>query len=683
MNFKLTDKKLIVLALVALGLETSLFFSNFHFLYQTPQVAAHLQQIANVQSVGNKARARSTFQLNWAELKVGQVLYEGDEVATGENSQLSIEFTDGQLVKLGANSLLELKRIRTTSGRSFNLTLLRGKLDVSQTEVKKSQLEIQVGSQKLIANGSTSLKVESSASGDPTIQISEGQVQINNPLNISNFAQLKPPRIRRPTNESTIELSSALNSVSLQWEQVEANLGETTIEVSKDRLFSQLLMRKITGGANLIEFHPSHKGTYFWRITRKLGIRQIASEVASFEVIRRMSAPILSRPKVESGSLPQIKHISPPSLQTPVIRYRDQSGLGAKFLSWFIPSAEADELDALYSVELNWQKIDEANSYVIEIAVDPAFKNLSLEQTVRSTSFKWKTDAAGSYFWRVAAVDADGDRGPYSEYSAFRILAQKNVEGDETTYESYSLFDDYTRGRNLLSMALGPEYSSYYFNDTFAQSGVKYSPLGVTYRTYTVLNITGSYDYVLSPFWSFHSSLRVVKNYMDPFDYEQSGGQTFVSDGSKKSTTDVFLGMERRFFKPRSYLGVEGGVRAYFAGIPGNLKPTQSQSMVGSTVGQYFAYGFFGFYLFGSYDWLLGSRFDLNLKLGGSALTSGESSRVSQISLLQVRKRISDTVGFGVKFTEELANYNLRGDQISGDAHSLTLYPEFFAEVKF
>jgi hypothetical protein len=692
MNIKFTDKNLIALALLALSVELVFLFSNFHFLYQTPQVTAHLEKIATVLQVSKRARSRSTFQLNWADLKKGETLYEGDEVATGDDSQLSIQFEDGQIVSLGANSLLELKRIRKTSGRSFNLSLLRGKLDVAENDVKKSQLEIQVGSQKLIATGSTAIKVENNALGSANIQVSRGQIPIvTNPeaasekvsVNVlQRFAELKPPKIKRPSDDSTIELSSSLKSVSLQWEQGEASLGETVIDVAKDPSFSDPLLHKVTSGAVPVDFHPSRKGTYFWRVTRRLGSRQVSSEVASFEVTRKVPAPILSRPKVETGIYPQIHHLDPPSLDPPVIHYKDETSMAGEILNWILPSAQADEgVSSVYSVDLNWQKIDEADGYVIQIAVDPAFKELSLEQTMATNTFTWKTDAPGSYFWRVASVD--GDRGSFSEYSTFRIIAQKNVGGDETTYESYALFDDYTKGRSTLSVFLGPQYQNYYFVDTANKSQSLYSPFGVTLLTDTILNIDVSYDYILSPAWSFHSSARVIKNYASFDDFDSGDSQTYVNDGSKKSTTDIFLGIERRFFEPRSYFTLEGGVRAYFAGIVDSQQATQQGAPNNLQIGDYNPYGFFGAYLLASYDLLLGSHFDLNFKGGASFLTSNASSRFSQLAFLKLRKRFSDNLGFGFRFEEELAEYNFRDQQLFGDAHELDLFPEFFVEYKF
>jgi hypothetical protein len=167
-------------------------------------------------------------------------------------------------------------------------------------------------------------------------------------------------------------------------------------------------------------------------------------------------------------------------------------------------------------------------------------------------------------------------------------------------------------------------------------------------------------------------------------DFDVSDGQTYVNDNSKKSTTDFFLGLERRYFEPRKYFAIEAGVRAYFTGIVSTVQPTQVTTPSGVTDGEYDGYGFFGLYALASYDWLLGNRFEFNVKLGGAGMTTGDSSRVSEIAILKIRKRVTDTVGFGFRFEEELAAYSFRnGTALSGDGHELDLFPEAFVEFRF
>ena len=441
---KLTDKKLVTLALIALAIELGLFFSNLHFLYRPYGASAQPKVVAKVEVVDHLARSRSPIQLSWTQLSAGDALHEGDEIATMDSSHLTVRFEDGQTVTLGPNSLLELKRIRKGGDGTFNIALLHGNLDVAgSNSVKKGQLEIQVGGQKLIAGGGSTVKVDSSQAGAPKIAVSNGQVQVTNAIDLlppaptvsglggGHIGEGQRPRIRHPLN-ARLELSSAIRTVLLQWDPGEPGVVDTLVEIATDPDFETLVVRRTFSGITSFDFVPEHKGAYYWRVTRRMGSRLAVSDVARFEVTRHLAVPALKRPRVfEETPVGKQRKISPPILKSPVVRYPDSSEntWGEKIFDWFFPSAQADEATFLYQVELNWDRIEDAKAYAIQIAADPNFKELTLDTRVEQTSFVWKTDAAGEFFWRVASVDSDGDRGRFSEYSTFRILAPTQYRG--------------------------------------------------------------------------------------------------------------------------------------------------------------------------------------------------------------------------------------------------------------
>ncbi|MGE8247843.1 MAG: peptidoglycan-binding protein LysM, partial [Stenotrophomonas bentonitica] len=63
-----------------------------------------------------------------------------------------------------------------------------------------------------------------------------------------------------------------------------------------------------------------------------------------------------------------------------------------------------------------WTRVAEAERTVLQIARDPQFLTLLLEQDTRATHLRPILDLApGDYVWRVASVDRNGDRGRFGQ----------------------------------------------------------------------------------------------------------------------------------------------------------------------------------------------------------------------------------------------------------------------------
>lgn len=79
---------------------------------------------------------------------------------------------------------------------------------------------------------------------------------------------------------------------------------------------------------------------------------------------------------------------------------------------------------ALYTnqIALNWTSVPGAVGYWLELASDPSFQKIVLsEKNLSSNQLKHTFDASGVYYWRVAAVDADGLPGPGSAAGFFNV----------------------------------------------------------------------------------------------------------------------------------------------------------------------------------------------------------------------------------------------------------------------
>ena len=66
-------------------------------------------------------------------------------------------------------------------------------------------------------------------------------------------------------------------------------------------------------------------------------------------------------------------------------------------------------------IQLRWRPVDYATSYDIQIARDPDFERLLIEQRIAEPKFTLPRPASGTYFLRVRALDDEGYPGPYGD----------------------------------------------------------------------------------------------------------------------------------------------------------------------------------------------------------------------------------------------------------------------------
>jgi hypothetical protein len=78
-------------------------------------------------------------------------------------------------------------------------------------------------------------------------------------------------------------------------------------------------------------------------------------------------------------------------------------------------NAQAANVKRDYFAEFQWEPVEGADSYLIEVSITPDFREPLLSKTVVKPFFKWKNFNLGTYYWRVAAKTLGGDVGLFSE----------------------------------------------------------------------------------------------------------------------------------------------------------------------------------------------------------------------------------------------------------------------------
>jgi hypothetical protein len=117
-------------------------------------------------------------------------------------------------------------------------------------------------------------------------------------------------------------------------------------------------------------------------------------------------------------------------------------------------SAPADQASivggAPGGVTLAWGAVDRAAGYRVQVSDRPLFPPGSEAQTVQETAVALGEVAPGSYFWRVAALDAQGQEGRWSESRKFRLVGEEFRDPSDRTPPALDVSEIMVVGSNAI-----------------------------------------------------------------------------------------------------------------------------------------------------------------------------------------------------------------------------------------
>ena len=171
-------------------------------------------------------------------------------------------------------------------------------------------------------------------------------------------------------------------------------------------------------------------------VVEQLGIR-IDARTPRVEVrgisAETLIAPVVTLRNLRLGDavLEQVEMVVLDSLETGLLgmsffkHFRVQTDPVRRTLTLEEISPERELGDSVLDYEFAWGRVDGASRYQLEISSDQSFQDVVEHTLVSGTSTELRSlDVArlrpGTYFWRVAAVDAAGSRGPWTAPRDFR-----------------------------------------------------------------------------------------------------------------------------------------------------------------------------------------------------------------------------------------------------------------------
>ncbi len=314
---------------------------------------------------------------------------------------------------------------------------------------------------------------------------------------------LAAPTLIAPKNDSV----NAPTTLTFSWNSV-ATATSYDIQVSTSSAFTSTVKDSTVTGT-FATFILSNSTQYYWRVRAKNStLTSSWTSSRTFTTFTPLTAPILIAPKNDSVEAPitmtlrwnavntatsyEVMTAVDPGF-TQVVRDTTVTGTSVtmQFASgtmhfwkvraknasqtseWSetrtftvrllsnIPSAPilVDPLDGnlrTNPVHLVWNPSPGSDKYIIQVAADSSFANISALDTnysISDTSFLVPPPLTSNstYYWKVQACNSDGECSPWSDIESFYYVTNGSVAGETNLQQSISIYPNPTTGSFTIS----------------------------------------------------------------------------------------------------------------------------------------------------------------------------------------------------------------------------------------
>ncbi len=345
---------------------------------------------AEVVALAGEARAAGQ------PLKVGEKLAEGSVVETGAGGSVTLAMADGSVVSVQKSSRLELDRLERIDGLgahdvSFRLTAGRVETKV-QPQRDVGRFEIHTPVAVTAVRGTRFRATYDTSDSDARTETLEGVVGVSANAALVPVAQGYGTRVEHGAAPGapvllppapTLEAVPAVNAapdLDIRYLPV-AGAARYRAQLSGDEQFYTLVRDELTSEA-AVHLADLADGAYYLRV-RSVDPAGLEGADVVHRFIQRRAPP-------------------PPVPQAP---------------------AEAANIPGR-STDFAWSEAPGGVHYAFELARDAAFAApVHAEPALAEPRLTLGTLDPGTYYWRVAAINGDGARGPWSEPRAYHQRA--------------------------------------------------------------------------------------------------------------------------------------------------------------------------------------------------------------------------------------------------------------------
>ena len=346
-----------------------------------------------------------------APLTLGASLAEGAEVITGKNGYVTLKLHDGSTVRVQSASQMQVERSRTYSGVGLfesAMKLISGRVEslvqkFQPGDKTQSRNAVKTPLATLAVRG-TEFRVTMDGQTNQTRgEVLEGVVAVDagaasgaggpaeKRLNagfgsVVDSAKIVSDPIMLLAAPDVSKLSKLQERPLLRFALPALDGARAyRAQIARDSAFNQVMAELVSPSAEL-RVADIADGSYFLRV-RAIDTRGLEGRDATH------AFNLKARPE-------------PPAISTPAPKGK-------------VRAAE---------VEFQWAENTEAATYHLQVARDASFKSLIFEdKSLKGAGASVGKLALGEYFWRVASLRRDGDRGPYGDVASFALLAPPAV----------------------------------------------------------------------------------------------------------------------------------------------------------------------------------------------------------------------------------------------------------------
>ncbi len=416
----------------------------------------NLPSSAKVQAVRGEVEVTSNNQTS--KIQVGHEIKANDQIVTGEDGSIQIEFSDKSLLQVYSNSSLVFQTMK----QSHDGSVINVKIDIEQGRVNvhaipnKSpghRMQIESPSAVTAVRGTEFRVGVDTDSHDTVTEVLKGNVvvsAVSRDIVVKNLYGTKTVKGSKPIKPvkllqgPEIQPQSTVHSkvMNLSWKKLD-KAKNYRVRVSSNDDFSDVFYDKVVAETQAKDIFFADDGQFYAsvRASDENGIEGLDS-IAKLEVNARPEPPLTISPKDNSSTFDALPEFA-----------------------WATP------LNGIEKLRFQLSSNPDFNEIVVDQAFAPT-ETYTLDDSL----------AAGQYYWRVANIDSDG-QGPFSKAMSLTIRSKPDLNSEIVKSESGSqvslnMTKDPSVSRYHVQVARDAKFTNIIFDDWISGEQITFNAEG-------------------------------------------------------------------------------------------------------------------------------------------------------------------------------------------------------------
>lgn len=362
-----SDKKLLLIILLALSIEIAWLFVNLQILpnpFKSQIVKFETQPAGHVMKIQKDLRKRSLNSLVWENANVDDALYYYDSVLTLSQSTATLYLNDKTEIHLSENTLVTIEPQNILADQQIRLKFLRGDLRASNPF---ASAKIETPDWSLNLSQGSDISVRQTGKENFEVEVIKGQIQFDKDSTTQALTENQVLKIENQGHSETMNIQTGLQFQGPAYQRIYANHPQMRVAVNW------------TGEADKIEIIPLGKD----RISKTLNPSQ-KTETLNLE-LGKYTLRLVSQNKISEAKEIEI-------WQTPALQ------LLAPF--------PRDRVNALEDILFVWSYLPEASEY--KVIFTDLKTGKSWNQKATENFYSYRFPSANPVQWKVIGFDSEG-----------------------------------------------------------------------------------------------------------------------------------------------------------------------------------------------------------------------------------------------------------------------------------